>query len=254
MTVAVAGQTLAATVAGNTWSVAVPVPLADGTYSVQATATDNTGNAGSNANTLTVDTVAPWTNISTVLATSATPTLQGIVIDPSPSSGIAGVTVTIAGQTVAATVNGRYWSAVVPKALTDGSYVVTATATDNAGNSGSLEPNCPDYATTSLVIVDTQRPTATVAPQVTDQSQPTLTGTLSDPSPSSGIPGVTVSVGGETVPAVISGGKWSIMLPTPLADGTYDVPGHGHRLGREHRHRHGREGPDHLHRQAFGDR
>ena len=37
-------QTLAATVNGTTWTVIVPASLADGTYNVQATATDNAGN------------------------------------------------------------------------------------------------------------------------------------------------------------------------------------------------------------------
>jgi RHS repeat-associated protein len=223
VTVVVGGQTLAATVTGNTWSVAVPVPLADGTYNLQATATDATGNTGSNANELTVDTVAPAATVASYVVNSATPTLHGLVIEPSPSSGIAGVQVTIDGQTLTATLNGRDWSANVPTPLPDGTYTVVATATDNAGNSGTLVPDSPDYCTSYQIIVDTHSPSVTVAKLVTNHSLPTLTGTVNDPAPSSGITGVTVAVGGETAAAILSGGTWSAMLPVALADGTYDV-------------------------------
>jgi hypothetical protein len=52
-------QTLTATRTGTTWSV-VPVPLAGGTYTVEATQTDAAGNAGTSpARTFTVDATAP---------------------------------------------------------------------------------------------------------------------------------------------------------------------------------------------------
>jgi hypothetical protein len=55
----------------------------------------------------------------------------------SPSSGITGVTVVVGGQTLAATVNNGTWSAVVSAPLAVGTYNVTATAVDAAGNTAS---------------------------------------------------------------------------------------------------------------------
>jgi hypothetical protein len=52
-------QTLTATRTGTAWSV-VPVPLAGGTYTVEATQTDAAGNAGTSpARTFTVDATPP---------------------------------------------------------------------------------------------------------------------------------------------------------------------------------------------------
>ena len=66
MTVVVGGQVLTATVVGGAWSVAVPTALADGTYDVQATATDNAGNIGTDNTTseLIVDTVKPTVTVN----------------------------------------------------------------------------------------------------------------------------------------------------------------------------------------------
>ena len=61
MTVTVGTQTLGAAVSGSTWSVSLPAALAEGSYNVQAKATDTAGNSGSDstANELTVDTTPP---------------------------------------------------------------------------------------------------------------------------------------------------------------------------------------------------
>ena len=75
-----------------------------------------------------------------------------------------------------------------PTALADGTYDVKATATDNAGNVGTDN-------TTNELTVDTVKPTVTVNTLTTNNNKPTLTGTVNDPTPSSGISGVTVTVG-----------------------------------------------------------
>ena len=118
----------------------------------------------------------------------------------------------------------------MPTALADGTYDVQATATDNAGNVGS-------DATTNELIVDTVKPTVTVNTLATNNNKPTLTGTVSDAAPSSGISGVTVVVGGQTLTATVTGTTWSVAVPTAL--GRWDVqrPGHGHGQRRERRQR-----------------
>ena len=218
VTVVVGGQTLTASISGTTWSVAVPVALADGTYNVQATATDNAGNVASDStsNELTIDTTNPSVTVNAFVTNNNKPTLSGTLADPSPSSGIAGVTIVVGGQTLTATVNGGTWSVAVPVALIDGTYNVQATLTDNAGNTAT-------DATTGELIVDTTNPTITILSLVTNNTMPTLSGTVADPSPSSGIAGVTIVVGGQTLTATVSGTTWQVSVPVALADGTYEV-------------------------------
>lgn len=218
LTVRVGGQTLTATVSGEAWSVTVPAGLADGTYDVEATATDNAGNSGRDAtsNELTVDTAGPTATVGMLVTSHRQPTLTGTVADPSPSSGLAGVTVVVGGQTLTARVAGGTWSVTVPTALADGTCDVQATATDKAGNSGT-------DATNNELTVDTAAPAVTVATLVANNNRPTLSGTVTDPAPSSGLVGVTVVVGGQTLTATVSGGAWNATVPTALADGTYDV-------------------------------
>ena len=214
VTVVVGGQTLTATITGNTWTVAVPTALVDGTFSVTATATDNAANTGNGTGSLTVDTVAPTVTVNSLVTKNNKPTLTGTVNDAGPSSGIAGVTVLVGGQSLTATVTNNTWSVVVPTALADGAFTVTATATDDTANTAS---------NTGSLTVDTVAPTATVNSLVTKNNKPTLTGTVNDAAPSSGIAGVTVVVGGQTLTAIVTANAWSVAVPTALADGNYSV-------------------------------
>ena len=101
-------------------------------------------------------------------------------------------------------------------ALADGTYNVQATAKDNAGNSGS-------DATTNELMVDTAGAAVTVNPLVTNNDQPTLSGTLNGTFAAGGISSVTVVVGAQTLSATVNGTTWSAAVPTALAVGTYDV-------------------------------
>ena len=104
----------------------------------------------------------------------------------------------------------------MPTALADGTYDVQATATDNAGNSGT-------DATTNELTVETTGAAVTVNPLVTNNNQPTLSGTLNRTFAAGGISSVTVVVGGQTLSATVNGTTWSATVPTALAVGTYDV-------------------------------
>ena len=72
-------------------------------------------------------------------------------------------------------------------ALSDGTYNVQVTALDKAGNSTVI-------AGTGALVVNTVAPTATVNSLTTASDEPTLTGTVSDAAPGSGIASVTVVV------------------------------------------------------------
>ena len=141
VTLVVNGQDLTATVNPFTlaWTATVGTALADGTYDVQVTATDNDNHSTTRTVTgvLVIDTEAPSATVNSLVADTGQPTLTGTVTDPSPSSGIASVAVAVNGQNLTATVNGTSWSATVATALVPGTYNVQVTATDKAGNTAS---------------------------------------------------------------------------------------------------------------------
>jgi hypothetical protein len=113
------------------------LPLSQGlvTVSVQAgSAFDAFGNANVASNTIsrTFDSVAPSITINPLATNNPLPTITGTVDDPTAT-----VEVTVNNQTLMATVSGTIWSATLTTPLTDGTYAVSATATDPAGNSAS---------------------------------------------------------------------------------------------------------------------
>ena len=85
------------------------------------------------------------------------------------------------------------WQEVTPAPPTDFYSVAVANSQPITGNDFGNH-----YA-------DTVPPTVTVNSQVTKNNKPTLTGTVSDPPPSSGIASVTVVVGTQTLSATVNG-------------------------------------------------
>jgi hypothetical protein len=135
----VVGTTTADTSAS--WSVTPEAPLADGTYSARATATDAAGNTslGSAIKMFTVDTKPPNTpevNMPEVVYT------QKPIIAGSAEPGST-VTVWLDGNVVgtADADSEGFWNFTPGAALPAGMHQVITTATDAAGNvSSSLEP------------------------------------------------------------------------------------------------------------------
>lgn len=216
--VTVEGHTVTLPLNGNPiWSVHWPFRVDDGPHDVQATAFDKAGNSATDTTTgeLAVDTVAPVVNVDSLWTDDDTPTLSGTVTDQGPSSGIAKVVVVVGSQTLTATLNGTTWSVEVPTPLPDATYDVQATATDNAGSSNSLRG--ADELTVGLKV--------TVAPLVTNDKTPTLSGTVSDPTLGAAVTGVMVTVDGRAEPATLSSDNttWSVTWPFALHDGIYDV-------------------------------
>ena len=221
--VTVAGRILKATVESGTWRVTLPKALANGTYNVQATATDLAGNVrtDSTRGELKVDTRPPVVQVNRLTTRDNTPTLSGTVYDRMATStvagsGIASVTIVVGGQTLTATVNGSRWSVTVPSALVDGKYNVRATATDRAGNTAT-------DTTAGELIVDTVAPVVTINSRTVQNNRPTLSGTVTDAAPSSGLKSVRVTVGNQSFLARVQGTTWTAVVPRALANGTYDV-------------------------------
>ncbi|MFT3830525.1 MAG: Ig-like domain-containing protein [Opitutaceae bacterium] len=174
--------------------------LNDGPHTFQVRALDNAGNADLTpaTHTWTIDTTAP-----------SVPTIGSVTSAGVSGTAEAGSTVRIYDGasllgTAIADVSGN-WSLTLP--LPDGSYTLTATATDPVGNTGSTS-SAHTYAIDSI---------APDTPVVAAASAATVTGAAE--------PGSTVRVfidGSLAGTAAADGatGVWSYVLPAPLADGS----------------------------------
>lgn len=209
----VVAQTFHATVQANgSWSASVPQNLGDGQYTVKASVRDGVGNLTEQTANGVIDTTAPSLVLNTTAITSDdTPLISG-------TSNLTGgeVTVTIDGQTLTAIVaqNGQ-WQ-VSTSTLTDGSYTVTATVTDQAGNTSTRSGN---------ITVDTVAPNITVASQgLANDATPIISGT-SDEAEGSTVSVVIVDGNGDThnLAAVVDiNGDWQVQSST-LPEGEYSV-------------------------------
>ena len=215
-------QTFTALVdASGNFSADVPVPLAEGDYSVIATATDSNGNSASvTDNNGVVDTVVPAISLDALGSNNdTTPTISGTTDLAAGESVTLSITDNTGNtQTVTATVdtNGNF-SVDVPDALTEGDYNVTATATDDAGNSASAN---------AAGTIDTTAPTLTLDPQgLGNDTTPTISGStdLAEGSVVSLV--ITDSTGNiQTVTATVdAAGNFTVDLPAALAEGSYSV-------------------------------
>ncbi len=228
--------------ATGSWTFTPETALEDGLRSVTLTATDLAGNTGpvSGAFTLTVDTQAPA--VPTILAAAdnvgpiQTPlTVSGQVTDDTTptlsGSAAANATVTLYDNgvflgSVQASAAGE-WSFTPENALSNGSHIFTASASDAAGNLSEVSAGF-------TVIVDSLKPLAPVitlaqddagtltgaltSGQRTDDTLPVLTGTSE--------PNARVQIfEGETLLGTAtadSSGNWSIPLTTPLTNATHN--------------------------------
>jgi hypothetical protein len=205
------GQTLTAAPSAGAWSIDAPI-LPNGTYPVVATVVDGAGNVATATQSLTVDTVLPIITLDggpAVATNDATPTLGG-------TSDVAAATVvhlTVGLQALTALVQpGGAWN-ISPATLAEGTYTVTATVLDPAGNAGT--------ALQSLTI-DTVPPALTItggAGALTRDSTPQIGGNA---AVATGTP-VTVSLADETLTAfTLSGGTFAVTA-SALADGPHRV-------------------------------
>ncbi|GFK55684.1 Ig-like domain-containing protein, partial [Vibrio cholerae] len=148
-----------------------------------------------------------------------TPTITGT------TNAVPGSTVTLVvtdangtQQTLTATVqpDGGY-SVDVTTPLAEGSYQVTANVTDPAGNTGTASDKGSVDVTAPVITVD--------APDNTNDTTPTITGTTDAPAGSIVTLLVTDTDGNEqTLTATVQpDGSYSVDVTTPLAEGNYKV-------------------------------
>ena len=203
--------------ANGDWQATSP-ELPDGSYTVQASITDDAGNTGGATQTGNLDTLAPTLTLDTVGATNdSTPTISGT--SNAPAGTVIKINVTDADntETFTATVQADgSWSADVPNALTDGPLTIEASVSDNAGNTTTLS---------ETATLNTTAPSISINALVdTNDTTPTINGT-SDAADNTTISLTFEDSAGNitTVDTTVTGGVWSVDAPTDLAEGEYTV-------------------------------
>ncbi|MBG0710546.1 Ig-like domain-containing protein [Enterobacter hormaechei] len=228
----------ATTAADGTWSLTVPAAdlsgLGEASYTLSATATNGVGNSISTTANLLVDTALPTVTINTVAGDNvinAAEVAAGQTITGKVANADIGntVTVNIGGNTYTATVQSDLtWSVNVPEsvltALGNGDLTVSATVTNDHGNTGTGERDITIDASLPGLRVDTVAGDDVINSIehgqnliVTGSSDGLAAGTT-----------LTVTVNGKTYAAsVLADGTWSAAIPAAdvgaLAAGTVTV-------------------------------
>ncbi|MGT1784410.1 Ig-like domain-containing protein [Enterobacter hormaechei subsp. xiangfangensis] len=222
--------------AGN-WSLGLPASvvqgLTDGTWTINVSVTDQSGNTGSSSVDVVVNTVTPVIGINTLAADDVINAaekgedllLSGTSNQPEGTT----ITVNLNGINYTATTDASgNWSVTVPasavSALGEANYTVTASVTDNVGNSA---------AATHDVLVDSSLPVVTINTLAGDNivnaaevaTGQTLTGKVSNAASGDT---VTIILGGQTYMATVQDDlTWSLPLTqsqlTALGNGDLTV-------------------------------
>ncbi|MBL8028757.1 MAG: hypothetical protein JNL74_20195, partial [Fibrobacteres bacterium] len=192
-------------------------PSSDGAVIVTvpiSVVTDSAGNANnvSNAFRINFDATAPIVTVTAKSTRDQTPTVTGTINDPGAT-----ISVTVNGQTAAATNNGNgTWILAdnILNTLPEAVYDVQVTVVDSVGNIGT-------DATLNELRINLTAPIVTVDAKTTNDQTPSISGTVTSPSDT-----VRVTVAGQTLTAVNLGdGTWTIPdnLLTTISEGIYDV-------------------------------
>lgn len=230
--VTAAGQTyrlgrdpqLTSTSKGN-WTLSLSKPLVDGSYNVSVAVADAAGNIAQAKKhaAILVDTTKPSpAKVTALLTKSATPVLTGTWSEKDGNK----LTIMVAEKTYSPAANGPLktngtgsWTLKIPAPLADGTYAVTTTVTDPAGNA-----SVTTHA--GALSIDTTAPQpARATPLVTRNQSPILSGTWAGNKNEK----LEISVAGQSFSTNISGqvktiGKnWQVRPQAPIAQGTWDV-------------------------------
>lgn len=229
--------------ADGTWSFTPDTAINPDSYQITITATDAAGNVSlpSLPITLNID-ITPPGNPTILAANDNVGTIQGdlapnaITDDNTPTirgTGDNGATITLYnGSTVigTTTVVGGLWSFTPGTALADGSYTITAIATDAAGNpsgsSNSISFTVNTVPLTLPQVTDIQDNVGVITGSVsnggvTDDNTPTFSGT--------GTPGSTVLVYVDGLPIAVAvatvgaNGTWSVDVPLGVVNGPHTI-------------------------------
>ncbi|KAA8730411.1 Ig-like domain-containing protein [Ewingella americana] len=229
VTVTLNGKTYTALVgAGGAWSTTVPAAdlqgLPPGTNTISASLSDAAGNTTTTPHTFTTNTTAPLLSVGVLAGDNVLNLAEGLVTQllTGTSSAEAGQTVTIkiAGVTVGTAViqPGGAWSAeILPTGLSgllDGPNVLTASVTDKAGNTTSVDVGI-NVLFNSLLDLDI---TSGLVGGVLNAASLLLTQTIGGVATSAGVGAkVSVEIGGQTITADVGvNGQFNLSIPPTL--------------------------------------
>ncbi|MCX8287866.1 Ig-like domain-containing protein [Enterobacter pseudoroggenkampii] len=218
--------------AGN-WSLGLPASvvqgLSDGTWTIDVSVTDRSGNTGSSSLDVVVNTVTPVIGINTLAADdviNATEKGEDLLLSGTSNQPEGTrVTVNLNGINYTATTDASgNWSVTVPasavSALGEAHYTVTASVTDSVGNSAS---------TSHDVLVDSSLPVVTIDTLAGDNivnaaevaAGQTLSGKVTNAAAGDT---VTIILGGQTYTATVQDDlTWSL----PLSESQLTALGNG---------------------------
>ncbi|KGA35756.1 large repetitive protein [Pectobacterium brasiliense] len=226
------------------WQIAIAandlLALGDGVKTLEASVTDGAGNASTTSIDITLKTQSLPTltldslydnNVLTVAELATATTIGGSYTNLPVGTTIQ---VTIGTYTTTGvTLAGGLWSATIPanalSILADGNMQVSATVTDNAGNTGSASGTLDVVINTNFAVSIATPFVDGVLNQAESTVDQLLTGTTGfiDPNQS-----VSVSVTNGTITTtynatVAANGQWSVTLPAAdlaaLGDGTHTI-------------------------------
>ncbi|MEQ9304477.1 MAG: BspA family leucine-rich repeat surface protein, partial [Marinoscillum sp.] len=161
---------------------------------------------------ITVDQLVPVVTINSLSTNVSSPELTGAVDDPAAT-----IEITVNGNTYPVTNSSGTWvlaAGTIAPDLTEGTYDITASAADLAGNVGV-------DLTTDELVVDLTAPTVSVSILSTLNDSPALTGSVDDAGAI-----IAVTVDGSDYSGSNNGdGSWTLPEGTinSLAVGVYDV-------------------------------
>ncbi|HEA2796583.1 TPA: Ig-like domain-containing protein, partial [Escherichia coli] len=238
VTVTLNGQTYQGVVQPDgTWSVTVPAAnvgaLADGNATVTASVNDVAGNPSSVSRVALVDATPPVVTINPVATDNVINTpehIQAQIISGTVTGAQAGdiVTVTLNNVDYTTVVDGSgNWSLGVPASvvsgLADGSYPVSVSVTDKAGNTGSQSLTVTVNTAAPLIGIN-----SIAGDDVINASEKgadvQITGTSDQPAGTA----ITVTLNGQNYAATTdASGNWSVTVPasavTALGQANYTV-------------------------------
>ncbi|ANG94153.1 type 1 secretion target domain-containng protein [Lelliottia amnigena] len=232
------GKTWTAKVdADGNWTATVPsadlAGLKDGDASVQVSVTNVNGNSASAGREYSVDATPPSVTLSTLAGNDILNAAEA-----QADLTINGTSTAEAGQTVTVTLNGKNYSATVGAdgswtldvpaadlaALGDGSVTVTASVTDQAGNTASVNHNLTVDTTVPVVSINTFAGDDVI--NVTEHGQAQIISGFATGAAAGDK--VTVTLGSHSWTTVLdASGNWSVGVPASvisgLSDGTVSV-------------------------------
>ena len=208
--------------ADGSWSIEATDELVEGQFTVVATVTDAAGNTASATEVGEIDLTDPAITINPITDTNdTTPSVTGSVVDVPQGTEVTLLITDSDGnqQTITAVTNadGSY-SADILNELSEGDFTVTASVSDEAGNSSTATVTGTIDLTAPTVTIDNIGDTNDTTPTISGSTQGLDAGSVVTVI-------VTDNAGAEQqfVTAINGDGTWSIDVPQALAEGEFSV-------------------------------